>query len=318
MSCSRILVASFALTVLAGYSYGQITAYGVNSDGLLFRFDTANPSAVTEIGFIGFTPEGIDFRPGTNTLFAIDVGPNTTQLYTLNINNAMPTAVGSGFSSAGVNYSLTGNQSFGFDFNPKTLQADDSMRIRLVGTNATNLRLHSATGQIAAVDGSLAFANGSVPFVDGSAYINNIPEMVGTTALYDLDSRNDALLLQSPPNNGTVSTVGPLGVTVDALVGIGFDVYTTPGDIDPTIGGDRAFAVLKRPDAPIGGPLGEYLLYDVNLGTGTISNGALVGSPALPYEFIGGFAVVPEPASGTLLVLAIAVASRKARIIFRC
>ncbi len=318
ISISRIVVSiAFSLAVLNTVAQAQI-GYGVNGAGNLFRFDVDVPSVVTVIGPVGFVPEGIDFRPGTSSLYALDVGPNTTQLYTLDINSAAPTAVGAGFPSSGANYNLTVNQSFGFDFNPKTLQADNSMRIRVVSTSGTNLRLHSATGQIAAVDTNLAFANGNSPFVDAAAYINNVPEIGGTTSLYDLDSRNDALLLQNPPNAGTVATVGPFGVTVDALGGMGFDIYTTPGNVDPTISGDFAFGVIKRPDAPVNGILGSYLLYDVDLATGAITNGATVGSALNPYDFAGGFAVtaaVPEPTSLSLIVVAVlaGIADRRRR-----
>lgn len=275
-------------------------AYGVNAAGDLFRFDVDSPLNVTTIGNLGFVTEGIDFRPGSNTLYGIDVGPNTTQLYTIDINTAAATPVGAGFNSSGAGYNLTGNQTFGFDFNPTTLQPDSSMRIRLVATNNANLRLNSSTGLIAGLDTNLAFANGDSPFIDAAAYINNNPT-AASTILFDLDSRNDAMLLQSPPNAGTVSIVGALGVTVDALRDISFDIFTPVGDADPTIGGDFGFAVLQRPDAPINGPLGAYLLYDVNLGTGQITNGALVGSQQNPFDFVGGFAVaplaIPEPSS---------------------
>jgi DNA-binding beta-propeller fold protein YncE len=304
-----LLAALFAAVLwgAAAPARAQI-AYGVNAAGSLFRFDTDDPSNVTTIGPVGFVPKGIDFRPGTSTLYALDIGPNTTQLYTLDINSGAATAVGAGFNSTGVDYDLTGNQTFGFDFNPATLQDDDSMRIRLVGTSGTNLRLNSSTGLIAAVDVDLAFGgSGNAAFVDAAAYINNEPTKMGPTQLFDMDSRNDALLVQNPPNNGTLTTVGAFGVSINANRNIGFDIFTTPGSVDPTIGDDFGFAVLTRPDAPINGPLGAYLLYDVNLATGAITNGALVGPAATPFDFEGGFAVqpaaVPEPATWLLLGL---------------
>lgn len=296
LSTALVTSALLATSSLAGE-----IAYGVNEAGTLFRFDTALPSAVTTIGPVGFLPEGIDFRPGTNSLYAIDVGPNTTQVYTLDVNSGAATAVGSGFPSTGVNYNLLQNSSFGFDFNPTTLQPDDSMRVRLVATNGTNLRLNSSTGQIAVVDTNLAFVTGASPFIDGAAYINNLPVSSGATALYDMDSRNDDLLLQNPPNAGTVTTVGGFGLSIDAQQGIGFDIFTPLGATDPTNADDIAYAVLRRPDAPLGGPLGSYMLYSVNLNTGTITGGALVGPSATPFDFEGGFALaplgVPEPAS---------------------
>jgi hypothetical protein len=49
-------------------------------------------------------------------------------------------------------------------------------------------------------------------------------------------------------------------------------------------------------------------LYDLNLATGGISNGALVGPAAAPFDFVGGFSVlpveIPEPAGVALFVCA--------------
>lgn len=308
------IVAASVLAISAA-AHGQ-TAFGVNGNGLLFSFDVDNPSVVTDIGQLSFVPEAIDFRPDSNLLYAIDVGATTTQVYTIDISNAMSSAVGAGFPSMGAGYNLRTSDGIGFDFNPTTLQADNSMRIRVVSANNSNLRLNSSTGGIAAIDTMLSFDNGNSPFVDAAAYINNHATMGGTTALYDIDSRNDALLLQNPPNGGIVSQVGALGVTVDALEGIGFDVYTTPGSNDPSLVDDFAFAVLRRPDAPIQGPFGAYVLYDVNLATGQITNGALVGSPMSPYSFEGGFAVMPGviPAPGAIgLALAGVIAAARRR-----
>lgn len=307
MSAAIAAAASFA----ALSSASAQTAFGVNAAGQLFRFELSAPSVVTTIGPVGFVPEGLDFRPGSLSLYALDVGPNTTQLYTINIDTGAATPVGAGFNSTGTfgpnatPYNLLGNQTFGFDFNPTTLQVDNSMRIRLTGTSGTNMRLHSATGGIAAVDGNLAFGDGSSGFVDGSAYINNKPTIGGTTALYDMDSRNDELLIQNPPNAGGLVTIGSFGVTVNANRNIGFDIYTDPSSVDTTIGGDFGYAVFTRNDAPIGGPLGAYLLYDVNLATGATTGGALVGPANSPFDFEGGFAiapvVVPEPSALGLL-----------------
>lgn len=282
------------LFAVSGTVQAQV-GYGVNASGDLFRFNITDPGPIptTPLGNLGIVPEGIDFRPGTSTLYAIDVGQVTTQLYTVNISNGSVTAVGAGFPSMGANYDLTGNQGFGFDFNPSTLQADNSMRIRLVSTASENLRLHSATGQIAAVDTDLLIPPSDSPFVDGAAYLNNIPNTATIpTTLYDIDTRNDGLYTQAPPNNGQLNLVGTL-VGDDVSRGVGFDIYTDPNDADPGIGGDAAYAVLKR-DATAGG---AYLLYQVDLATGAISNGKLVGNPNA--DFTGGFAIapIPEPAS---------------------
>jgi len=287
------------------------TGYGVDGNGNLFSFDVTAPGSipVTAIGNVGFTPEGIDFRPGTSQLYAIDVGATTTQLHTINIATAAATPVGAGFPTvdAIAGYNLSGNQHFGFDFNPSTLMADNSMRIRLVATNNDNLRINSATGAIAATDTDLLIPPASSPFVDAAAYINNLPNQATiATTLYDMDTRNQALFTQNPANAGTLTQVGLFGAGItDAIVGIGFDIYTDPLDADPTIGGDSAYAVLKRTATQNG----AYLLYQVNLMTGGITNGKLVGPNGSPSDFTGGFAMapgVPEPTSPLLVLMSVA------------
>jgi hypothetical protein len=288
------------------------TGYGVNSSGSLFRFDVNNAGSVTVIGTLPFVPEGIDFRPGSSRLYALDVGPATTQLYTVSIINATVTPVGDGFPSevtgqlAG-NYSLLG-ATIGFDFNPRTLQADGSLRIRVVASNRTNLRLNSDTGEVAAVDTPLDYPDAdpnaaATPMVDAAAYINTARSTTGTagtTTLYVMDFGTDDLATQNPPNAGQLNTVGPFGASVNANSGIGFDIVTDPASVDDGIGGDRAYAVLTRPDAPTGNE-GAYLLYDVNLSTGQITGGRLVGGGAA--NFAGGFAVLGNvvPSGGLII-----------------
>jgi hypothetical protein len=297
-ACSALVAVLFA----AGICHAQ-TGYGVNAAGTLFRFNVNMPATVTTIGNVGFVPEGIDFRPSSNTLYGIDIGPNTSQLYTININNGAATPVGASFPSTGAGYNLIGNQTFGFDFNPTTLQGDGSMRIRLVSTGGANLRLNSSTGQIAAVDVGLLIGTNS-PFVDAVAYTNNTANAgTGTTTLYDMDSRNDSLYIQNPPNNGTLNLVGPWGAAIDGNAPVHFDILTSLGTSN-----NLGYAVYRRPDAPIGGPLNSYLLYDVNLNTGATVFGRLVGPAATPFSFEGGLAVlaVPEPTSLVLMGVCLA------------
>ena len=305
----RVMVAALAaLCAHAGSASAQaVTGYGVNAQGVLFRFNVDSPATVQTIGSLGLVPEGLDFRPltaaeiaagQTPTLYAIDNGPGgTTQLYTVSLTTGALTPVGAGFATAGTGYDLTGS-SLGFDFNPRTLQADNSLRIRVTASGGSNLRLNSDTGLVAAVDTPLAYAPGDpgtgAPFVDASAYINTSVATAaagGTTTLFDLDVRRDALLTQNPPNNGTLNTVGLFGVTVDADPNASFAIYSDPASTDDSIAGDRGLAVFRQAG-------GQYLLYDINLATGQVTNGRLVGGG---LDFTGGFAVVPEPGAAALL-----------------
>jgi hypothetical protein len=310
------LSAVAALSLFHDACHAQI-GYGVNGSGQLFRFfvNAPAPAPVTNIGApLGFVPEGIDFRPSSQTLYAIDVGANTTQLYTIDINTGVATTVGPGFTSSGVApaaYDLTSSSNFGFDFNPKTLQGDNSMRIRLVNTANQNLRLNSSTGLISNVDMPLVIQPGAAaPFVDAVAYLNNIAEAPGpTTTLYDMDTRNDSLYTQNPPNDGTLNLVGDFGFSIDAVTRAHFDIYTDPASVDATIGGDAGYAVMKRPAAPPApGPTGSYLLYNVNLSNGDTLQGRLVGSAVTPANFDGGFAVLPFPVPEPSCMLLMAIA----------
>ena len=95
----------------------------------------------------------------------------------------------------------------------------------------------------------------------GSAYTNNFAGATMTT-LYAIDSTTDQLLIQNPPNNGTLAPVGPLGV--DTSDEVGFDI---------TANDDGAYASLT-----IGG---TTRLHRIDLTTGAAtSSGRLAGAAA--------------------------------------
>src|SRR5688572_11496578 len=134
------LYAIAALSVSTNDVQAQ-TGYGVTANGSLFRFDVNSPGTITTIGNLGIVTDAIDFRPGTGVLYSVDVGPTTSQLYTINTTTAAVTPVGPGFPSivAGAAGYNIADQTIGFDFTPRTLQADGSIRIRLVASRTANL-----------------------------------------------------------------------------------------------------------------------------------------------------------------------------------
>jgi hypothetical protein len=196
----------------------------------------------------GETIVGLDLRPATGELYGLG---STSRLYTIDPVTTVATQVGSGTFAVPLNGS-----SFGFDFNPTV------DRIRVVSNTGQNIRLNPATGQmvdadpnVAGVqpDGNLAYAAGDpnagqTPNITGIAYTNNVAG-AATTTLFGIDSSLDILVTQNPPNNGTLNTIGSLGVNATSV--IGFDVRP---------GGDTALATLV-----VGGTAG---LYDINLTTG--------------------------------------------------
>lgn len=252
------------------------TTFGVTAASDLIQFDSVTAAVVsarriTNLG-AGESIQGIDFRPATGQLYALttDAG-HTGRLYTIERWSAIATLAST------INVPVTGT-SFGLDFNPV---AD---RLRVVSDSDLDLRIDVTTG-VATPDGTLTYlagdpSSGQAPNVVGSAYINNYPGATATT-LYQIDSNLDILAIQSPPNDGTLATVGPLGVDVVSMGG--FDVLTTGVKEAPT---NLAIAAFQ-----VGGSTG---LYTVNLTTGAAT---LVGPIVGPNGEIGtivGMAVAPE------------------------
>ncbi|HVF57802.1 MAG TPA: DUF4394 domain-containing protein [Pyrinomonadaceae bacterium] len=241
------------------------------SNRLLSFNSTAPGSILSSTTITGLQADekilGIDFRPATGQLYALG---STSRLYTINTTTGAAAQVGSGtFTTA-----LNGNF-FGFDFNPSV------DRIRVVSDADQNMRLHPDTGAVASVDGPLAYAAGDAnavqnPSVAGSAYSNNTAG-ASSTILYGIDYDRDSLVIQSPPNNGTLITVGALGV--NATPSVGFDIAP---------GGGLAYAALT----PLCFEGCTSALYTVNLTTGAATAIGDIGSVTLS-DPVTGIAVAP-------------------------
>lgn len=107
------------------------------------------------------------------------------------------------------------------DFNPV---AD---RMRIIASNGMSLRVNVEDGK-ATVDGALKYADGDAnkgktPNVTAIGYSNSVAGMKETT-LYDIDFANGMLVRQMPPNDGTLNTIGALGVKLEGPVA--FDVWS--------------------------------------------------------------------------------------------
>lgn len=193
------------------------TIVALTSGNRLLFFDSATPGTVTKIITVTTNSEplvGIDFRPVTGDLYAL--GGTSGRLYVLNLVSSAASI------PTGTPPVLTGFR-FGLDFNPTV------DRIRVTSDAEQNIRLNPDNGTVAGTDSNLQFAltdihAGANPNVVGSAYTNNFAG-AGATVLYDIDSNVDKLLIQNPPNGGTLNTVGALGV--DTTDTVGFDI--SPG-----------------------------------------------------------------------------------------
>jgi hypothetical protein len=250
---------------------GPETVFAVTTSNQLLRFLSNAPgSIVSSSPITGLQPGenvlGIDFRPATGELYAVG---STSRLYRVNTATGAAVAVGAPFAT------LLNGTDFGVDFNP---QAD---RVRIVSDAEQNLRINPDTGAIAGVDTPINPPGNVV----AAAYTNNFAGTPGTT-LYDIDSNSDLLLIQNPPNLGTLSAVGPLQVNTTGLSG--FDI--APSGV--------ALASLTAPAAS------TTALYTINLPTGaatlvgTIGGGTTIRDIAirLSTEIVYG---VTQTAGGT-------------------
>lgn len=283
MSIRTSLVA-LALVAASGQASAGIAApqaYALSIGGFsLYSFGIDNPGSTNFIGTVsglgaGETLVGIDFRPATGQLYGLS---SAGQLYTVNTSTGAATAVG------GTGAVLNGS-SFGMDFNPTV------DRIRVTSNANQNIRMHPTTGNVVSPDGNLAYANGDSPFVVASAYTNNFAGAT-TTTLYDLDSRTNTLLIQNPPNNGTVNLVGGLGVDFDERAG--FDIF-----------GPNAYAVLNT-----GGSYSGF--YQIDLTTGAATLIGDIGDGRGNVSF-GSLAIIPTPGAAAGLGLASLIGLRRRR-----
>jgi hypothetical protein len=265
MTTSLRRVCSILCGVLWGCACASACAeailYGVTTGNSLVRFNASAPGTILATTSItglqsGETVLAIDFRPANGALHALG---STSRLYTLSTVTGVATQVG----AAGA-FTLSGVE-FGMDFNPLV------DRIRVTSDIGQNLRLNPANGTLSATDTPLAYAGGGVVAgVVGSAYTNNLPGAT-TTTLYDIDSNLDTLVVQNPPNGGTLTAVGPLGV--DSTGVAGFDIRTVAGV-------NTAYASLV-----VGG---VSRLFIVNLNTGAATLVGTIGGSA-----VRGLAVSP-------------------------
>ena len=243
----------------------------LTSDNRLLTIDSTIPGTVEKTVTVtgldaGESLLGIDTRPASGQLFGLG---STNRVYAIDANTGVATAVGPDGA-----FTLDGT-SFGFDFNP----VPD--RIRITSDADQNIRVNPNDNSLSGADTDLAYDPIDVnaladPNVVGSAYVNSFPGAQVTT-LYDIDSALDILAIQTPPNAGTLRTVGGLGV--DTSNAVGFDVSPKTG---------VAYASLTV--------AGVANLYTINLLSGEAT--AVTATPAIAPTELGAETVVGIAASG--------------------
>jgi uncharacterized repeat protein (TIGR01451 family) len=262
----RIFASIFCFSLFTQSLSAQLF-YGI-SDNNLISFQASAPSAILNaVPVTGIANDqvisGLDFRPNTGELYTLGYNINTgaARLYTLNLTTGVAMPIGS------TNVMLaTGMEFIAFDFNPTV------DRIRVMGSNGANFRMHPTTGAVVATDGNLAFAANDVnasatPFITSCAYINSFAGAANTT-LYNYDGRLNILTTQIPPNDGTQNTIGTSGIMLNSNdLANDMDIF-----FDKATQMNVAFFVGKR------GMQNSAELFRVNLMTGEATAVGTIGS----------------------------------------
>lgn len=261
-------------------SAAGVALTGLADNNTLVFFDSATPSSTTTIGVTGANLSsallGIDYRPANGQLYGI----TNTGVFSIDPSSGNATLVNT------ISPTFNGGTISGVDFNP----AADALRI--TGGNGQNLRIAGGGLGTTNVDGNLAYAAGDgnagvSPTITASAYTNNFAGVPAnrTTQLFNIDSNLDVLTLQNPPNNGTLVTIGSLGVNVGTVGG--FEIFS------PSNGVNTAFAAF----APNGSSAAS--LYTIDLNTGAATSLGQIGTGA-GFNLTGlaaPIAAVPEPSA---------------------
>ncbi|HEU5156617.1 MAG TPA: DUF4394 domain-containing protein [Streptosporangiaceae bacterium] len=214
MGVAALSVAAAMVVGLGGSSSAaplRLQAFGITSDGgLMAAFKTDTPQQLDWVrvptGLVGDTSLiGLDFRVQNNTLYAVG---NRGGIYTVSLNVGFEATL---TKVSQLTVALSGSN-FGVDFNPA---AD---RLRVISDAGQNLR-HDLNTNTTVIDGPL-----SATGVSAAAYTNNDLHPDTATTLFDINTTTDQVVIQSPPNNGSLAATGSLGV--DAGPNAGFDIFS--------------------------------------------------------------------------------------------
>lgn len=182
---------------------------------------------------------GIDRRPKDGLVYGVARSPQATRLYTVDPGTGKAVRVADLVTTGGAPIVLFGTE-FGVDVNP----AADAVRI--VSDGGQNLRVLPEDRVVEGtprakgttfVDGTLNEGGFAASGVAAAAYTGNDTDPATGTKLYVLDTDTDRLLVQDPPNAGTLSTPVKLGQRTTEFAG--FDIVTTGGT-------DTAYASISK------------------------------------------------------------------------
>jgi len=295
------LAAAVAVPAVAQAQISQgPRAYAATANKKLLTFPLSNPLFAQSRSITGLasgdTIVGIDERPLSGALYAVTKGNGgVARAYTINPATGQATLAFNLVMAGTTTPIVLSGTEFGVDFNPVA----DALRI--VSNSGQNLRAFPSTRPMAVpprvigdtvTDGPLSYvATGVSPRpveqgVNSAAYTNNDADpATTTTALYDIDAVTQRdLVLQSPPNDGTLTT--PVDLDLGARQVQGFDIRGA-SDAYVLLGGVRFGSAFEaflnaRQIVPSRVPV---RLYGLNIATGALEERGLVGtsSPAVGF-----------------------------------
>jgi hypothetical protein len=211
-----LLLLSTALVATAGLAGTAVAAPAIAlvGDKTLVMFDTETLAVSGSMDVTGVDRlHGIDVRPADQMLYGV---AGDGSIVTID------TASGAATVKSTLSTMLPDGVGAIVDFNPV---AD---RLRLMGTDGTNLRVNVDDGMVT-TDGSLAYDAadmhaGETPAIVAAAYTNSVgkPE---ATAMYDIDATIAGLIQQAPPNDGVLKAIGKLGI--EGAETYAFDIAAT-------------------------------------------------------------------------------------------
>jgi hypothetical protein len=213
--------------------------------GALVRFTSDATDAVTTQPVTGLAAGerliAIAVRPSDGVLHALGA---SSRLYRVDRASGVASAILDGPFAPGLD-----GDTFGLAFD-----GSDFARVRVTGGHAQNLALDPITGWVANDDPRLAYG-------DYDALAAEAPDVVTTAfargMFFGIDTTHDVLARLLHPGNGSLDSVGPLGV--DAQGDAGFDVAPD----------GQAYAALHVD--------GETALYTVDLVRGAATRVAAIG-----------------------------------------
>lgn len=218
----RLVLAAAALCATAAHAT-DLKVTGITPGNQLVTFMSDSNAAVVNGPVISGLAEGdvaligADYRVQNKLLYVVGAAGG---IYTVD------TATGAATQVSTLTVGLTGT-AWGVDFNPA---AD---RLRIISNDGQNLRHNVNSGGTTIADDPLDYPPGTPANTVGptatnvvaAAYSNNDLLASTGTVLYNIDAMRDQVVVQSPPNNGSLAAFGLIGGDV-APTQVSFDAYT--------------------------------------------------------------------------------------------